>query len=136
MLIVIALQIYVLPSYFTSSVGFRIFVCLFLLPLLQNLSEVSGRMSAQGRMMIEYTNANDATLLTVCHPFFYGKVYFSLIKRFCLLNFGNPNYTVAAIVFSSIEEILMRVFVVEIDTAVRKFTGKQPLRGASLEFQK
>ena len=53
-----------------------------------------------------------------------------------LLNIGDVSSTMITIVFTSMEEAVMRAFLVEIDTYIRKIMGKPKLHGRTLELQR
>ena len=53
-----------------------------------------------------------------------------------LLNIGDVSSTMITIVFTSMEEAVMRAFLVEIDTYIRKIMGKPKLHGQTLELQR
>ena len=64
------------------------------------------------------------------------KVFLSFCRRFMLLNLGDPSSTLIALIFTSIEEALMRAFIVEMDTTLRAWLGKPKLEGQTLELQR
>ena len=114
-------------------------VCLVVHPLLVEVNEVICRLSVMGNLNI--SSSRDmrkvkSRLLSEYRTAFFAKAFFAFSRRFMLLNIGDASLTIIAIVFTSIEEALSRAFIVEIDTAMRKLTGKPQPFGTMLDVQR
>ena len=59
----------------------------------------------------------------------------SFCRRLMLLNMGGSVETLAAIIVASLEEALSRGFLVEVDTALRRWNNKPLLEGDELKLQ-
>ena len=124
----------ILPNYFGAGISTRIALCLIVHPLLLSLGESFSRIrtaDSYSQMEMGYQAGIDDA-----HAFQPFKVSMALFRRFMLLNVGEPKVTMLVIILSSVEEALMRGFLVETDTIIRRITKRPPLKGKILDMQR
>ena len=129
-------MLYIFPIYFGASVSSRMIICLIVHPIAVECNEALSRISA-----LSFATSNDADIakrqiLDSTRVAFGGKMFLSYARRFMLLNIGDVSSTMITIVFTSMEEAVMRAFLIEIDTYIRKIMGKPKLHGRTLELQR
>ena len=127
---------FILPSYFGSSTSIRMLICLIVHPAVVESLEVTSRFDVASSGEGDTVEAGKLRVLSDSQVHFVSKAFFATCRRVMLLNLGNPSSTILTIVFSSLEEALMRAFLVDIDTGIRKIMGKPELVGRNLKMHR
>ena len=137
--IILMYLVYLLPVYFGTSTSTRMIICLIVHPAVTEFKNLVQRLGSVRSSTMR--NAKDVEyakdrLLNELKFSFVGKLFFSLCRRLMLLNLGGTSLTMFAIIFTSIQEALMRAFIVEIDAAIIKWMGAPAYTDHSLELQR
>ena len=111
-------------------------ICLIVHPLAVECNEVLNRISQVYLVKDKDVDIAKRKVLAEAQLSIFSKFFLSYCRRFMLLNLGDASSTMITIAFTSMEEAVMRAFLVEIDNWVRKRMGKPPLKGRSLELQR
>ena len=100
-----------MPLFFTSGPLVRIILCLFLHPLLLEAGEAVGRGTKSDKIALKLRSGKIETLeeasrmlVDISLGDFNLKAVMAFFRRFMLLNMGNSQATLIAIVAASIEE--------------------------------
>ena len=135
-LFICAYLFYILPKYFGSTLSTRLIICLVVHPIAVECNEAIGKpLDAEKIQSCKYINEAKEICRDLSVVDITGKFFFSLSRRFMLLNLGDTTSTMVAIIITSIEEAAMRAFLVEIDMQIRHWLGKPTLEGRELELQ-
>ena len=132
----------VIPTFFGGSTAVRFGICLGLHPFLLEAAEAMGRSASSGRVAAQLRRGQfpaavaEARIVQSSLPPFMIKQLMAYYRRFMLLNMGSPTATLAAVVAASLEEALERGFLVEFDTALRRWRGQPELQAAELRLQR
>ncbi len=127
---------YILPIYFSSSIGIRMAICLVIHPIAVECNQLLGRLDAAAKVHRYGVEEAKGRVRDKFALNYLGKVFFSISRRVMLLSLGDFTATMITIVFTSIEEAILRSFLVEIDTFFHKCIGKTQLKGRDLEVQR
>ena len=129
-------MLYILPIYFSAGTSMRMIICLVVHPIAVECNEVLNRIGQISLVKDKDIDIAKEKVLTEAQQSIGSKFFLSYCRRFMLLNLGDASSTMITIVFTSMEEAVMRAFLIEIDNWVRKGMGKPPLEGRSLELQR
>ena len=129
-------MLYIFPIYFGASVSSRMIICLIVHPIAVECNEALSRIGAASLAKSNDIDIAKRQILANSRIAFTGKMFLSFARRFMLLNIGDVSSTMITIVFTSMEEAVMRAFLIEIDTYIRKIMGKPKLHGRTLELQR
>ena len=133
--------ILVVPAFISGTTTTRMLLCLLLHPVLLEAGEAIGRSTKggitydeleRGEITIEQAEKRIVQTSLTSFPF---KQLMAIYRRLMLLNIGDADATIAAVVAASIEEALERGFLVEVDGAIRRWRGLTELQGGELRLQ-
>ena len=129
-------MLYIFNIYFGASVSLRMIICLIVHPIAVECNEALSRIGIASKAKGNDVDIAKRYILAISRAVFAGKMFLSYARRFMLLNIGDVSSTMITIVFTSMEEAVMRAFLIEIDTYIRKIMGKPKLHGRTLELQR
>ena len=114
----------------------RMFICLVVHPIAVECNEVIGRTNiSSGVDKRTKPSKVKSEVFELSQLAWFGKIFLAICRRLMLCALGDASSTLITIVFTSMEEAVMRAFLVEIDTAIRSWFRKPKLEGLELECQ-
>ena len=122
---IVGYMLYIFPVYFGASVSSRMIICLIVHPIAVECKEALSRIGAASLAKSNDIDIAKTQILANSRMSFVGKIFLSYARRFMLLNIGDVSSTMITIVFTSMEEAVMRAFLVEIDMHIRKIMANQ-----------